>query len=211
MTIAHHPSDITLAGFAAGQLGEARELVVATHLAVCPACRAAARAFECLGGVGLETESTVAVAPDALERALAAIDQVPGVAPIVVPDDHSGFPAPLRHYKLGAWRKIGRALEWRPVAVPASGGVRVFMLRAKPGTRIPSHAHAGIEWTCVLQGAFRHQQGRFGAGDFDEADETVDHDPVVEDGEICVCLVAMQGQIRLKGLIGRLLQPLVRI
>lgn len=211
MTIAHHPSDTTLLAFAAGQLGEARELVVATHLATCPVCRVATRAFECLGGAGLEAETAVSVTPDALQRALQAIDQGLTAAPIAALENPSELPAPLRHYKLGVWRKIGRSLEWRPVVVPAAGGTRVFMLRARPGTRIPSHAHAGIEWTCVLQGAFRHRLGRFGVGDFDEADESVDHDPVVEEGEVCVCLVAMQGQIRLKGLIGRLLQPLVRI
>jgi putative transcriptional regulator len=63
----------------------------------------------------------------------------------------------------------------------------------------------------VLQGAFRHQNGRYGAGDFDEADESVDHLPVVEDGIECICLVTLQGHIRFKGWIGRLVQPFVRI
>ena len=72
-------------------------------------------------------------------------------------------------------------------------GTRVFMLKAAPGTRIPHHEHAGIEWTCVLQGAFRHQHGRYGAGDFDEADEAVEHRPVVEDGAECMCLVGVAG------------------
>jgi putative transcriptional regulator len=33
----------------------------------------------------------------------------------------------------------------------------------------------------------------------------------VEMGEVCICLVALQGSIRLEGFLGRLLQPLVRI
>jgi len=85
------------------------------------------------------------------------------------------------------------------------------MLKAAPGTKIPRHEHRGDEWTCVLQGAFRHQLGAYGAGDFDEADESVEHQPVIEDGIECVCLVALEGGIRLKGPIGRLIQPFVRI
>ena len=34
---------------------------------------------------------------------------------------------------------------------------------------------------------------------------------VVEDGAECICLVALQGEIRLQGWIGRMLQPFVRI
>ena len=73
------------------------------------------------------------------------------------------------------------------------------------------HTHTALEMTCVLTGAFHHAGGRFGPGDFDLGDETVHHEPHVDDGEDCVCLVAMQGQLRLEGLIGRLVQPFVRL
>jgi putative transcriptional regulator len=63
----------------------------------------------------------------------------------------------------------------------------------------------------ILQGAFAHAGGRFGVGDFDEADGTIEHEPVVEEGQDCICLVAMQGDLRLLGLMGRLLQPFVRM
>ncbi len=65
--------------------------------------------------------------------------------------------------------------------------------------------------TCVLSGAFRHDSGHFGPGDFDLGDETVDHQPIVDDGQDCVCLVAMQGELRLNGLLGRMMQPFVRL
>ena len=34
---------------------------------------------------------------------------------------------------------------------------------------------------------------------------------MVEDDEECICLVAMQGRIRLLSLLGRLIQPFVRM
>jgi len=211
MTIAHHPSDLTLGAFAAGTLDEGRSLLVSTHLSTCPACRKAVRSFERLRGVALEDGDGVPLAADALQRALAAIATAAPPAAATRHGTQSEWPPALASYPLGTWRWIGRGVQWRSVGVPAGEGIRVFMLRAAPGTRIPHHEHAGHEWTCVLQGAFRHQNGRYGAGDFDEADDSIDHLPVVEDGVACICLVALQGQIRLKSWIGRMVQPFVRI
>ncbi len=210
MTIARHPSDMTLAAFAAATLDEGRALVVSTHLSTCPACRRAVRSFEHLRGVALQDGEGAPLRPDALQRALAAVSSEPRPA---AKRDHAQqeWPGPLSSYPLGNWRRLGGGVQWRSVGVPAGEGTRVFMLRAAPGTRIPHHEHVGLEWTCVLQGAFRHQNGRYGAGDFDEADDSIEHLPVVEDGVECICLVALQGQIRFKSWIGRLVQPFVRI
>jgi putative transcriptional regulator len=145
-----------------------------------------------------------------LQRALEAIasDTRPqaGARATVSPD----VPVTLSSYGLGAWRWIGLGIYWRPVEIPREQDTRVFMLKAAPGTVLPHHKHTGAEWTCVLQGAFRHQQGRYGAGDFDEAGQQIEHHPVVEDGADCICLVALQGQLQLQGWFGRLLQPFVR-
>ena len=58
----------------------------------------------------------------------------------------------------------------------------MFLLRSGPGTKMLQHSHTGIEMTCVLSGAFRHDGGHFGPGDFDLGDDTVDHQPMVDDG-----------------------------
>jgi len=213
MTITHHPSDETIAAFASGALDEARGLVVATHLSLCAECRKTMRALELVGGAMLDRIEPEAMPADAVARAMAQLDY----GPLQEQQRWSGspaaddIPAPLRPYELGPWRRIGRGVEWRPVDVPSGRDVRVFMLRAQPGTRLPRHRHKGDEWTCVFEGAFRHDLGRFGPGDFDEADETVEHNPVVEDGVPCICLVTLEGGIAFQGWMGRLLQPFVRI
>jgi putative transcriptional regulator len=71
--------------------------------------------------------------------------------------------------------------------------------------------HTGIERTQVLAGAFIHDGGRFGAGDFDDAEGDIEHNPRVDVGETCICLVAMTGGIKMTGPIGRLIQPLLRL
>jgi putative transcriptional regulator len=207
MTIVHHPSDLTLADFATGTLDEARALVVSTHLARCPQCRNAVNDFERIAGVLLDAAEPSEMTAGALDRALAKLaeSEVAPARPAASDNDT------LSGYALGPWRWLGRGIQWRSVDVPSADAVRVFMLKAAPGTKLPRHRHTGTEWTCVFQGAFRHQLGRYGAGDFDEADMSVEHDPVVEQGEPCICLVALQGSIRLQGFLGRLLQPLAPI
>jgi putative transcriptional regulator len=208
MTITHHPSDATLAAFASGRLDEARALVVATHLSLCAQCRDAVRAFEHVGGALLEDIEPATLSAGALERATAQLD-LPETISAARRTATDGLPAPLGQYELGSWRWIGRGVQWRPVTVGSEDGCRVFMLKAAPGIRLPRHRHTGTEWTCVFEGAFRHDLGRFGPGDFDEADESDEHNPSVEDQMPCICLVALQGSIKLQSWMGRLLQPLI--
>lgn len=214
MTIMHHPSAATLAAFASGTLDEARSVVVASHLSLCPQCRAESTKFETVGGALLAAAPSTSMSKGAMERTLARALSEPDRAPQAAlrPVADAGLPPTLAHYALGHWRRIGGSVQLRSIDVPSDDAVRVFMLRAAPGTRLPRHRHTGTEWTCVFQGAFRHDiGGRFGPGDFDEADETHEHNPVVEHGEPCVCLVALQGSIKLQSWLGRLVQPLIRI
>jgi putative transcriptional regulator len=211
--IIHHPLDLTLAEFAAGKLDEGRALVVATHLSNCELCREAARSFERMWAVAMEDSEIAPLAADALQRVLQAValERSEGASPARQVSPRPQRPKPLSAYQLGPWRRIGRRIHWRHVEVPRQAGTRVFMLRAAPGTKIPAHSHIGLEWTCVLQGAFTHQLGRYGVGDFDEADEEIEHHPFVEAGEECICLVALQGHIKFKGWLGQLIQSFVRI
>jgi putative transcriptional regulator len=212
MTINHHPSDATLAAYASGTLDQARGLVVATHLSLCTQCRKATHEFEQAYGAMLEDAEPVAMSSGALERAMAALGPLDVISPVPgSANAASEFPEPLSRYNLGPWRWIGRSVQWRSVDVASDDGVRVLMLKARPGAKLPRHRHTGTEWTCVFEGAFSHHLGRYGAGDFDEADESVEHDPVVDAEDGCVCLVALQGHIELQSWLGRLIQPFVRI
>jgi putative transcriptional regulator len=212
MTIMHHPTESTLASFVAGTLDEARSVVVATHVSLCAQCRRTMGAFEGIGGALLQAMPATALRADAFERAMARIEAGDELkAPSVPQAVEAGLPATLAPYDLGPWRRIGGGVWWRSIDVSANDDVRVFMLKANPGTRLPHHRHSGSEWTCVIEGAFRHDLGRYGPGDFDEADDSVEHKPFIEDGPPCVCLVALQGRIEFQSWLGRLIQPFVRI
>jgi putative transcriptional regulator len=211
MSIKHHPSLDTLTDYCNGHLDAARSLVVAAHLERCPACRHQAAKLEALGGVLLDDIKPSAMSEGALERALALLDFEAEAALPPLPDDLPHAPEALRGAEIGKWRWIGPGTHYRATNIVGPDGYRVFLLRSQAGSRLPHHTHTGVELTLTLKGAYEHDGGRFGAGDLEEADGATDHQPIVAGGEECICLVAMNGNLRLLGLTGRLLQPFVRL
>ncbi len=214
MTIRHHPSDETLAAYAAGTLDLGRRLVVASHLERCTACRGFVRRAEQVAGAMLEDLTPAPMSADALARTMARIEREPPVRaakPAVPVLDEPGLPACLRPYDMGRWRWVGPGVEMRPILLPETDKVRVFLLKAVPGTRLPQHTHEGSELTSILAGSFHHEGGDFLAGDFEEADDDIEHRPVVGKGQTCICLVALEGRLKLSGFVGALLNPFVRL
>jgi putative transcriptional regulator len=211
MNLSHHPDDGALAAFAAGALDEGHSLVLATHLWFCPACRHAVRTCENAGGTLLERAEPVPLRIDSLEQTLNRLGTVERAGkPAAEVVKAENMPGPLSHYNFGPWRWIGLGLHWRRVDVPNERNTRVILLNAAPGARLRRHGHMGAEWTCVLTGAFRDEFGRYEAGDFDQADSMVEHSPIAEEGPHCRCLIALSGDIRLRGWMGPLLQPFLR-
>ncbi len=216
MNIEHHPTDEMLAAFTAGTLDHGQHIAVATHLAACRQCRSFVRSMEQVGGALLTELPPAAMSNRALADAEARLSEsarpsVMHAPPILAETEIPGLPNFVRHYRFGAWKWIAPSVHLRPIELPYASGTRVFLLRAGPGTKMLQHTHTGIEMTCVLSGAFRQDGAHYGPGDFDLGDESIDHRPLVEQGQDCICLVAMQGELRLKGLVGRIVQPFVRL
>jgi putative transcriptional regulator len=216
MTIHHHPSDGLLTEFAAGVLDLGQHVAIATHLANCSRCRVMVRTTEHVGGAVLAALPPTAMADGSFEAVEARLNEA---ALSVVPPNHSGgafadvagLPRFLRSFPETSWKWIAPKVHLRPIQLPHPSATRVFLLRSSPGTKMVEHTHSGFEMTCVLSGSFVHAGGHFGPGDFDFGDGSVDHDVTIDSAEDCVCLVAMQGDLRMHGLIGRLLQPLIRM
>ncbi|NOT41091.1 MAG: hypothetical protein HOP13_11415 [Alphaproteobacteria bacterium] len=200
----HHPDDTLLIEYANGSLDEAKALLVATHLALCPPCRDAVAAGEA---------AAAALAFD--DDAAADVGPVPDVAalpvesPPTVPKGATGVPEPLRRY-------LGRPvpeLGWVPVLAGMKeyplrefeGRGSVRLLAIEPGRRMPRHTHEGLELTLVLQGSFSDASGAYVRGDVATADASVDHQPQAGGGELCLCLAVEDAPLRLTGLTGAVL------
>jgi len=216
MSIEHHPTDSLLAAFAAGTLDHGQHIAIATHLVSCPQCRAFMRSMEQVGGVVLTNLPPATMANGALAAVEARLNEpvrpaAADMTPTVPETEVPGLPKFVRRYEFGNWKWVAPSVHLRRIMLPYASDTRVFLLKSGPGTKMLEHAHTGFEMTCVLSGAFSQGGGHFQPGDFDLGDETVHHKPVVDSGQDCVCLVAMQGDLRLNGLLGRIMQPFVRL
>jgi len=216
MNIEHHPTDEILAAFTAGILDHGQHIAVATHLVKCRQCRDFVSSMEQVGGAVLTKLPPAAMSNSALDETEARLNESAPVAvakttPVLRETEIPGLPEFVRRYQFGRWKWIAPSVYVRPIELPHTSSTRVFLLKSRPGTKMIQHTHTGVEMTCVLSGAFRQDDIQYGPGDFDLGDETIDHWPVVEPGKECICLVAMQGELRLKGLIGRIVQPFVRL
>jgi putative transcriptional regulator len=222
MMPAHHLPEEILLDHAAGSQPEALAVLVATHLALCPACRAAAADCEALGGALLCAAAAEPLADDALARTLARLDAEDDVAPAPprpVEAVEADMPQPLAGYLGGsldalAWRRLSpgieaAALRRRPEAAP-DPAFPLSLLRIAPGAAAPRHSHRGCEATLVLRGAYSDAGGRYERGDVQLADAGVDHRPVAAAGEVCLCLVYRDAPLKLTGPLGRWLNPFIR-
>ena len=205
--IHHHPDDELLLPLAAGRLRAGQAVVVATHLERCADCRARLHSLQALGGSLLQQCGPLALAAGAWERTLARIDdpapEPPPAAPNAAPHPPlpNGVPWPvsLRGCRVGGWRWIGPDMRYAHVSVAHDPGASLYLLRIGEGRSLPRHTHGGLELTQVLCGTFDDGRAAFGPGDFDAADESVHHQPVVRAGEPCVCLAYVGARLRFDG------------
>jgi len=214
MTIRHHLSDQLLMAYAAGQLPEAFNLVVATHVSLCDECRARTGAFDAVGGALIAEAEEIAMGEDALEAALARIDGLPQATRAEPLKPAGILPAPLADYVGGdisavRWRRIGGGVKQAILPTGRDASARLLYIPA--GKAVPDHGHRGLELTLVLQGAFADDNDRFNRGDVEIANEDLEHTPVALAGEDCICLAATDAPLRFRGMLPRLAQPLFRI
>jgi putative transcriptional regulator len=217
MNQTHHATDETLMRFAAGTLAAGPAIVVDAHLARCPACRARVGAYEALGGALLEDSEPTTLSATALSDVLALIDREEGIAAakssLSAPAETEGIRLPdaLRGCDIGRWRWIGPGMKMSRVGVPHDPDANLILLKIGAGRALPDHGHVGTEFTYVISGSFTDTFGTFRPGDLAEMDEDVEHQPIVDRDCECICLAAMEGKMRFKGAIGRMLQPIFGI
>lgn len=202
---------------AAGTLDEAFHVVAASHMAWCPTCREAARQASQLGGEMLGQLEATSVSDQCRSKTLTMLDTATLHRFPKSPPSRGEVPDPLARLLGGkalgdlAWKRKapGLALFDLPVSKAASG--KLFLMRIAPGTAMPEHGHGGEEITLILSGAYNDKFGRYARGDVADLDESIEHQPVVETGAACICLVATEAPTRFKSWPARLLQPLIGI
>lgn len=214
MSIRHHLSDSLLAGYAAGSLPEAFNLIIATHVSVCDDCRAALGAYEELGGALLDDVAPSEMGHESLADCMARIKSGSEVDDAPPRPRDPILPAPLAEYVGGGvdairWKSVGMGVK--QAILPTERGASARLLYIPAGQAVPDHSHRGIELTMVLQGAFSDQTDRFARGDVEIADDDLQHTPVAEAGQDCICLAVTDAPLKFTGWMPRLAQPFLKI
>ncbi|MEK9661193.1 MAG: ChrR family anti-sigma-E factor [Alphaproteobacteria bacterium] len=219
MTVTHHPAEALLLDYASGALPEPMALLVATHAALCPACRADIARFERAAGALID-----AAAPDAddmlpaelKEAIMARLDEPEPELPANAPanPETAFLPEPLRGYAgkavaRGDWKRWGRGVRQIRL-LEGRGDATVRLARIRGGARMPEHTHSGDEATLVLAGGYSDVSGHYLRGDVSEQGVEDVHQPVADAGGDCICLIVSTAPLRLKGLAGAVINPFIR-
>ena len=203
--------------YSAGDLPEAVNLIVATHISLCDDCRAALDSYDAVGGAVLESCNSVSMSDDSLN---AVLNMIQAQDSKIVEQDQTTpkkdkiVPAPLAEYIDGGlenvkWRSVGMGVKQAVLNTSSEASARLLYIPA--GTAIPDHGHKGLELTLVLQGAFQDEDGYFARGDIEIASEDVHHTPVADISEDCICLAVTDAPLKFKGLVPRMAQPFLGI
>lgn len=213
--IMHHIDDGILLDYAGGSLAEGWSLAVATHLALCPDCRARYEQMEKAGGAlldGIDPGTGNEESWEAIKARLGT-PEAPPPAPSH-PAKAFVFPEPLRSYVGSdadgvAWKSLPGAAQF---SIPTGDGeTMVRLLRIPAGKPVPEHTHRGLEMTLVLSGAFSDGEDVFRRGDIEIADASLTHQPIATPEAECICLAVTDAPLKFKSWMVRMVQPMLGI
>ncbi len=225
--ISYHPDSRYLTDFATANLPLAEAVCVSAHLEFCGKCRAHVQQLTDVGGHMFARLQPEAVSEDSFAALMARVSagaQQPA-APVTVAvqapredaDDAAQsnvfLPRAVRRLVSGSldklrWVQLGKALRVAPLQVSdESRETAIYDIRA--GGRMPEHEHRGEEITVLLQGSFSDADGSYSRGDFVVRHAGETHQPTATMDKDCICLVCLERPVRPRGLLYRLLEPLV--
>jgi len=217
----HSVGEEWLASYVAGSLSRAKRLLISCQASMKPELASRLSAMDAVGGAILESAQGEALSPDFMANLWGNIDQLPAQAN----DDNdtedlegtvtTWKPLPLEDFLARngitlKWKKLGFGVSRATIA--NDNGEEIYLLKAKPGLKIPDHTHQGEEWALILQGGYHIGETGYGPGDLHREDENCVHSPIVDDdGEACITLVALEGSLKFSNPIMRVLKPVLGI
>lgn len=123
------------------------------------------------------------------------------------------IPKPLQYFigdSLDAvdWKSIVPGICYFDLPCKAERGGVSRLMRIAPGKSMLLHTHDGNELTLILRGSIADEVGRFRVGDIADLDSDIEHQPLVDSDEECICLVATDAPLKFKTLLGKIVQPI---
>lgn len=231
--IKFHPTQALLKQYVEGELPASVAVIVASHVEMCSECQSsvaslseqvATEAFE------LETDSNDFVSSEEIMSAdmfsgqqddqdfdmLAEIMDLPADEQVIIPEcpaelDIAGeqitLPRAINSIAMAEWKGIGKISRARLNLDDDER--RMSLLHIDKGGAVPAHTHKGFEITLLLQGSFSDEMGEYQRGDFIWLDGEHTHNPVSEQG--CVCLTVSSDALHFTQGVSQLFNPLGKL
>lgn len=182
--------DDLLLAHAAGRLPAPLAVLVRWHLRLRPESRKWLHVYEQLGGLWLERLEPMPIDPVRREALLARLVPeldvaAPGADPPPAAPDNDGLPFALDRLD---WRVRAVGVAEAPLPALSDPTLESRLLRLDPGCSPGRHGHAAREFVLVLAGCFRDEYGIYRKGDVVICDQRIEHAPVAEGSEPCLCL-----------------------
>ena len=209
--------DEWLVSYAAGALTEAQALAVACHAEYHDEMKERIADAEAVGGVLLEGVVPARLSVGALDsafKAIEALDDEPSPVEPTPTYTDTRMPAPLaallgKGFEDLKWGFMGPGMK-KLMLKTYENGERLWLLRAKGGTKMPFHDHGGLELTLVLAGGYKVGDTHYTPGMMEVAGpEVTHHQPIIDEGEDCICLAVTDAPIKLHSFVGRMFQPFI--
>lgn len=200
--IRHHPDSATLMSFAAGALAEPLAAACSVHASMCAQCRAELRDMELVGAALLGST------PVHSGKVAAPVKPPEPILAERASNDRSAIsealPAPIAtRYGLTLeqipWKRLAPGIWQHRLELSPGAQGELYFIKLAPGCPLPLHGHTGVELTVVLTGAFVDAFGEYRRGDMQDIDHSIEHQPLGDGDEGCICLVAAEGPYLLKG------------
>ncbi len=196
-----------LLDYASGALGPAASLVAHVYARGRDDARQAVENLEHVGGLLLDDAIPARLTSGAVARALSAVDtpeeDAPRAKAAINLHQQRACEATIVENLLngahhGRWRWVMPGM--RRIDLPAHSDARgkASLVQFAAGRAVPTHAHHGLELTLVLQGSYADETGVYGCGDLAVADEDTEHRPRAVGEGPCICLVAAEGNLRIR-------------
>jgi len=211
--ISHHFDDATLVAYSSGTLTKGMALLVESHLEMCKQCTEHVHTSNRIGGDLLTKIAPVAMQRGSLDQVLGMLDSVDMEVPVENEVAASGEVPQSLAAIIGCdldkldWKSMGLGVQQFDLKLGGSGATR--LLRIQPGVSVPHHTHSGNELTLILRGSYSDEIGRFQVGDVADLDDQLEHQPIVDTREECICLIATDAPLKFSGLMGKLVQPFI--
>ena len=231
--IKFHPTQALLKQYVEGDLPASVAVVVASHVEMCSECQSSvARMSEQIASEAFEMESVGndSVPPQEIFSAdmlsdlqdeqdldmLAQIMDLPVDEQVMMPEcpaelDIAGeqitLPRAINSIPMAEWKGIGKISRARLNLDDEER--RMSLLHIDKGGAVPAHTHKGFEITLLLQGSFSDEMGEYQRGDFIWLDGEHTHNPVSEQG--CVCLTVSSDALHFTQGVSQLFNPLGKL